>query len=194
MTICRTIQIGEKPLKAKNKHIGNVHNPIVKKVIRNLIDTMYDAQLIGIAAPQIGENYHIFITEPRETDTRSKDQSDILRIYINPKIVAYSKKQVTIWEGCGSLADGAIFGPIKRPAQVTVEAFDEQGRRFRFTADGILGRVIQHEVDHLHGVEFIEKIEDNKRLVSADVFVKTILHTPQHKKASEITVKKLEQL
>lgn len=139
---------------------------------------------------QIGENYQIFVTHPRETKTRTKDQSDIFRVYINPIVVEEGEKQVVIWEGCGSVANGVIFGPVRRPAVITIEALDENGNKFRFSADGILGRVIQHEMDHLQGIEFLEKIENNRDLVSLVVYRETIMNSPEHKQATEITIKK----
>jgi peptide deformylase len=192
--IRETIQIGHPVLKASNTEITDFRSEKVKQLIKDLTDTMHDANLIGIAAPQIAENFRIFITEPRETPARPADQSDILRVYINPKIVELSKDESIIYEGCGSVMNGKLFGPVKRPKQVTIEAYNENGKKFRFTADGILGRVIQHEFDHLEGVEFTEKVTDYKKLMHLDFYIKNIKPSPEQAEASKITIKEYAEV
>jgi peptide deformylase len=189
-----TIQIGHPALKATNSEITDFRSEKVKQLIQDLIDTMYEAKLIGIAAPQIAENFRIFITEPRETPVRPADQSDILRVYINPKIIELSNEDSIIYEGCGSVLNGQLFGPVKRPKLVTVEAYNENGKKFRFTADGILGRVIQHEYDHLEGVEFTEKVTDYKKLMHVDFYIKNIKSSPEQIEASKITKKEYAEV
>lgn len=131
----------------------------------------------------------MFVTEPRETKFRTADQIDELRIYINPVIVEFSAEETVIYEGCGSLLNGQLFGPVKRPREITVEAFDQNSKKFRLTCDGILARVIQHEYDHLSGIEFIEKIYDYKKLMTADFYVKNIKSSKEQTEASIITQK-----
>lgn len=194
MPVRQTIQIGHPALKATNKKITNFDDSKLKSLVDDLVDTMRDAGLIGIAAPQVAENYKVFVTEPRETKTRSKDQADELRIYINPKIVEVSDKQVIIYEGCGSILNGQLFGPVSRPQIITIEAFDLVGKQFRFTADGILGRVIQHEYDHLQGIEFLEKICDYKKMMTVEHYLEQVKPDPEHIKVSTITTKKYQSL
>lgn len=190
MAARRRTYLGDPRLKKENKEVSNFADPKVKKVIQDLIDTMHKVDLIGMAAPQIGENWQIFVTEPRKTEARPIDQADKLRIYINPKIIDSSFETSIIYEGCGSVP-GNIFGPVQRPKVVTVESFDENGRKFRFKADGILGRVILHEMDHLLGIEFIEKVLDYKKLLSKKYYYKKIKYYPEQTKASVITIKEL---
>lgn len=96
MAIRKTVQIGHPALKAINREIVDFADPKLTQLVQDLQDTMYSAGLIGIAAPQIGENFRVFITEPRETESRPADQADELRIYINPIIVNKSKDEVII--------------------------------------------------------------------------------------------------
>jgi len=189
MAIRDTIQIGDLRLKAENKVVTDFNDPTVKQVIQDLIDTMRQNELIGMAAPQIGENWKIFITEPRETKNRSADQADELRIYINPIIVESSSEQNEIYEGCGSGLNSLLFGPVNRPKEVTVEAFDQNGNKFRLNCDGILARVVQHECDHLMGVEFTQKVSDYKKLMTADFYRERIKMLPEHMAAQQITKK-----
>jgi len=184
-----TLQIGDLRLKAPNKTVEKFTDSSVKQVIQDLFDTMRANELIGMAAPQIGENWKIFVTEPRETKFRMADQVDILRVYINPIILNSSKEESIIYEGCGSVLNGQLFGPVKRPKEITIEAFDQEGKKFRLTCDGILARVIQHEYDHLNGIEFTEKIFDYRKLVSVDFYLKDIKKSPEQIKDSMITKK-----
>lgn len=188
MAVRDVAQIGDPRLKAKNKEIKTV-SVKVKKVISDLIDTMIKNDLVGMAAPQIGENYKVFVTEPRKTKTRTADQTDELRVYINPKIVKFSDEKNVIYEGCGSVVHGELFGPVKRPRQITIEALDKNLHKFQLTCDGLLARVIQHEYDHLFGIEFTEKILDYKKLMSKDFYIKEVKNSVEQIEASKITVK-----
>ncbi len=186
MAVRKTIQVGHPALKAKNQEIRSFRSPKLKQLIHDLKDTMEDVGLIGIAAPQIAENYQVFLTHPRKTKDRTGD-GDKLRIYLNPTIVTTSKKQSIIYEGCGSVLTGALFGPVQRPAEITVEAFDEKGDKFQLCCDGILARVIQHEIDHLRGIEFLECVHNYKQMMTDEYYRLRIKTLKQHMKASMIT-------
>ena len=186
MAIRDSIQIGDLRLKADNKVVTDFNDSAVKQVITDMIDTMRQNQLIGLAAPQIGENLKIFVTEPRETPNRSADQADELRVYINPTIINFSTEEVEIYEGCGSVLKATLFGPVIRPREITIEAFDQNGDKFSLTCDGILARVIQHEYDHLSGIEFTEKISDYKKLMSVEFYLERIKMLPEHLAAQKI--------
>ena len=188
-----TIQTGDPRLKASNQLITDFNDPKLKQVIDDLVDTMRANELIGLAAPQIGENFKVFVTEPRETPIRSGDQTDILRTYINPEIVAQSSEQIIIWEGCGSFAHAQIYGPVLRPKEITIEAFDLTGKKFRLTCDGILSRVIQHEYDHLFGIEFIEKVTDIKLLKDTEFYLRDVKNLPEIVAAAVVTKKEFQQ-
>jgi len=181
----KIIQAGDRRLKAKNRLIKNFKSPEFKKLVRNLIDSMHKADLIGIAAPQIGENYMVFITHPRTTKARKLGKTDKVRVYIDPKITFQSKDKSLIYEGCGSIGD--LFGPVLRPREVQVEAYDERGLLFRLKADGILARIIFHEMDHLNGVEFMEKVSDYSKIITKKHYRKNIRNSPQQLKNSKTT-------
>src|SRR3989344_6483070 len=191
MAIRRRTSLGDPRLKAQNKAISDFKDPQIDQVIQDLIDTMHQADLIGIAAPQIGENYQIFVTEPRKTAARTGDQTDELRVYINPQLVYSSPEKTVIYEGCGSVP-GNIFGPVERPKIIAIEAHDQHGRTFRLKCDGILARVIQHELDHLHGIEFIEKVHDYKKLLNKKYYYKNVKYSPAQTHASQVTLKEFQ--
>lgn len=187
MAVRKVIMAGDPRLKAKNTLVSNVKSPKIQKLIKDLISTNKAADLIGIASTQIGENYMLFITHCTNTKARKLGKTDKLRIYINPKITYQSKKLNVIYEGCGSVADGAIFGPVKRPEEIEVEAIDENGRKFRLRANGILARVIQHEYDHLLGVEFIQRVSDYSKIMVREHYLKNIRNSKLQKDNSLIT-------
>jgi peptide deformylase len=169
------IQIGNPILTAKNKRISDVNNKEVKKTIQDLTDSMRYYNLVGMAAPQIGINIKIFITEIRPTPSRKAESLDKLRVFINPKIVWKSKKEVIIYEGCGSVANGNLFGPVKRAEKVKIMATDILGKKIKLKAEGLLARVIQHEYDHLVGIEFVEKITDMRKIMSREEYLKRMV-------------------
>jgi peptide deformylase len=115
-----------------------------------MFDTMYRAQGIGLAAPQVGRTERLAVVEV--------DDNRI--VMINPEIVADDGSDKAE-EGCLSIPD--LFGDVTRPAQVTLRALDRDGIPFELNAAGLLARAIQHEIDHLHGRLFIDYLSVLKR-------------------------------
>src|SRR3990167_10333458 len=98
MAIKKIIEIGHKVLKLDNRLITDFNSSHLKNLIKDLSDTMRKVDLIGIAAPQIGENYQVFLTQPRNTKARNLGKTDVLRVYINPLITFKSKETNLIYE------------------------------------------------------------------------------------------------
>lgn len=171
MIIRSVTQVGNPVIRKKSKKVDLIKSPEIKKIIKDLVDTMRSANLVGMAAPQIGINLRIFVTEIRTTTLRKTKDLDSLRVFINPKIISKSKKQVSGFEGCGSVASAGIFSKVSRSSQITVEAFNEKNEKFVVKANGLLARVIQHEYDHLEGIVFLDK-GDNKTLMSREEYLK----------------------
>jgi peptide deformylase len=174
MVVKDVVQIGNSILRAKNKRVSDTNNKEIKKTILNLIDSMRYLDCVGMAAPQIGANFKIFVTEIRKTEYRESKNTDMLRVFINPKIIWKSKKEVTIYEGCASVSHSDFFGPVKRAEKIKVVAIDEKGKKIKFKAEGLLARVIQHEYDHLIGIEFVEKIVDSRKIMSKSEYLKMV--------------------
>ena len=174
MIIKEIIQIGNPILSRKSVTVVDIKSKESKRVIKNLIDSVHYHNLLGIAASQIGEKLKMFVTEVRKTSYRNLEK-DTLRVYINPKIIWSSKKQVIIYEGCGSVAYAKLFAPVKRPENIIIEAYNEKGDSFTLKASGMLSRVIQHEYDHLSGIEFTEKITDMRKIMSSEEYKKMII-------------------
>ncbi len=175
MIIENIIQIWNPILSKKSKQVNDITSARTKKNIKNLIDTMRSSNLIWIAAPQIWINERIFVTELRTTTFRKASDDNALRVFINPKITWKSKSEYVMYEWCGSVVYSKLFGPVKRPSKIIIEAYDEHGKKIVMNAEWLLGRVIQHEYDHLDGIFFTEKITDIKKIMSSEEYVKRIV-------------------
>lgn len=169
----KATQIGNPVIRNKSKQVSRVFTKLVQRVIKDLVDSMRFHELVGMAAPQIGLNLRIFVTEIRRTKTRKPTEKDSLRVYINPHIVSFSQEKSVGYEGCGSVVASQLFGPVKRSQTVSVKAQDELGNYFTLQAQGLLARVIQHELDHLNGVVFLDRVNDTKKLMDRDEYLKS---------------------
>ncbi len=173
MTIRKTSEIGSVVIRSRAKKVSKIFSKGVQKIINDLIDTMRETNLVGMAAPQIGVSARIFVTEMRKTMLRKNISTpDLVRVFINPEIVRTSKRCVSGYEGCGSVASGGLFGSVSRPERISVQAYNVNGERFELETGGLLSRIIQHEMDHLDGVCFIDKINDPRKLLGRGEYMK----------------------
>lgn len=168
--IKKAVQIGNAIVRAKSRPVSDFK--AAKKIVKDLTDSMRHYNLVGMAAPQIGINLRIFVSEIRPKQTRRDKTLDSLRVFINPKIVTRSSAETVLFEGCGSVDYGLLFGPVKRPQEVTVKAFGLDGRSFSVTATGLLAKILQHEIDHLDGILCIDRFQDTKKIMHQEEFVK----------------------
>jgi peptide deformylase len=144
-----------KILREKAKKIKDPLNPEVVQLIKDMIETLKNAEGLGLAAPQVGKSLRLcIIEEPPETE---KGQST-LHILINPKITTYSKEKSKIEEGC--LSFPGKFYVVSRPSSVKVRFLDETGKNVKIKADGLLARALQHEIDHLDGILITDKLKN----------------------------------
>lgn len=133
----------------------------VKKLTRDMIDTVKQADGIGLAAPQVGKSLQLIIIN------LEKNGMPAFPLY-NARIKAKRFKKIEIEEGCLSLP--GVYGPVKRPKQVTIEAQNSQGEKVLITDDGWVSRVAQHEIDHTKGVliiDLIKKYTQGEEIVKA---------------------------
>jgi peptide deformylase len=172
MIIKSVTQVGNPIIRRKSKKVMLVTSPKIKKIINDLTDSMRHSNLVGMSAPQIGQNLRVFVTEIRTTTLRKTKELDKLRVFINPRIINKSKKLISGFEGCGSVAMSGIFGKVPRSKKITVSALDENGKKFILTTTGLLARVIQHEFDHLEGIIFLDKVFNKNSLMSREEYLK----------------------
>lgn len=154
--ILKIIQEGSPVLRKKAETVKNPKSPETLELIEDMIVTMKHASGIGLAAPQVGVSLKIFTVNLEEK----------VYVFINPEIKDISGDAIPFEEGC--LSVHKIWGPVTRPKKLTIKALNENGEPVKIRAKGLLARVIQHEMDHLNGVLFIDKaeklykIEENK--------------------------------
>ena len=171
MSVKETTQAGNRVIHTKAERVKDVFSVETKQVIEDLVDTMRHEDLVGMAAPQIGIGQRIFVTEIRKTEFRNENQ-DECRVFINPELLKTSDSKTESYEGCGSVASAQFFGPVSRPEEIVVKAQNEKGEWFELSASRLLARVIQHEIDHLDGIIFPEKISDMKKVMSKSEYLK----------------------
>ncbi len=172
MSTKQIVQIGTPIIRACAINVRDFRSAEVRRTIKDLVDTMRATNLVGMAAPQIGKSWRIFVGEIRTTKFRKDLVPDELRIFVNPIILKHSKRLESGYEGCGSVAHAGLFGPVKRYDSVEVSALDAKGLPFTLKAKGMLARIIQHELDHLDGILFIDKV-NTKKLLDRDIYLKT---------------------
>jgi peptide deformylase len=143
--------VGDDVLRKQSAKIAHIDETITT-LVQDMLDTMYAGDGVGLAAPQVGVSKQIFVCHAQE---------DKPRVFINPQLIATSPEQVTHEEGCLSIP--GIYADVSRSAAITVQAWNERGRPFKLDADGMLARVILHEMDHLKGTLFIDHLDEKKR-------------------------------
>ncbi|MEO7221892.1 MAG: peptide deformylase [Devosia sp.] len=128
----------------------------IRKLAKDMLDTMYDAPGIGLAAPQIGEMKRIVVMDL----AKDGEKPDPI-VMINPEILKYSEETITTEEGCLSIPE--IYYDVERPAEITVKYTDLDGKDVEREAKERLAICIQHELDHLDGVLYIDYLSRLKR-------------------------------
>jgi len=149
MAIRNILKYGTKSLREPSKEVHKVSKKITE-LVNDLLETMYSANGVGLAAPQIGVNYRVFVL-----DVSSNDEPLRPMVFINPKII---KKSGAIISNEGCLSFPEAYTDVRRYKNVTVKALDSHGRPFVLEANGgtLLTRCIQHEFDHLDGILYID--------------------------------------
>lgn len=150
MAVYNIVTVPDPILRQKAPKVEKI-NAGVLRVIDNLRDTMYAADGVGIAAPQIGVSKRIIVIDP----------GDQLIEMINPQII-YSEGEQTAREGCLSVPD--LVGWCKRAQRITVKGLNRNGEEIEMEATDMLARVFQHEIDHLDGIVFPDKAIQTKKI------------------------------
>lgn len=136
---------GDPVLKRESQNVEKIDDNI-KKLLDDMVDTMREASGVGLAAPQVGINLNVVVIEIEGK----------VRKLINPVIIEKSAEEENVEEGCLSVP--GIWEKVKRAARVKVKYTNENGEEVIEEGDGLLARAFQHEIDHLRGVVFVEKI------------------------------------
>ncbi len=162
MAILDILEVPHPGLRAVARPVAEV-NDDVRKIVSDLFDTMYDARGIGLAATQVGIEQRIVVIDLQEPEGESEDAKPVRKplAYINPELISVSEELSSYNEGCLSIPEQ--YAEVERPARCRARWLDEQGDRHEGDFDGLLATALQHEIDHLDGVLFIDHISRLKR-------------------------------
>jgi len=144
MAVYQIVKIGDPVLREKAKKVPKI-TPNILKLLDNMADTMRAAEGVGLAAPQIGISKCVVVI----------DVGEGLIELINPEIIAREGEEIAA-EGCLSIP--GVEGDVKRAAKVQVRAWDRTGKTVTYTGTGLLARAFQHEIDHLSGILFVDRM------------------------------------
>lgn len=137
----------------------------IKTLISDMKETMYDAKGIGLAATQVDRHVQLIVMDLSEN-------GDSPRVFINPKVTPLAEEKAPYEEGCLSVP--TVYDSVERPTKVKIEAMDGEGNAFTEEADGLLAVCIQHEMDHLNGVLFVDYLSKLKQTRARDKVRKAV--------------------
>jgi peptide deformylase len=166
MAVLPVAKMGNPVLRQVAKAVdpAEITSQAFQQFIDDMVDTMHEEEGIGLAAPQVSRSQQLVVMEcPGENGFP-------LTVLINPTIVYYGPHQAEMWEGCLSV-DG-LRGKVTRPSMVRVKALDRTGAPVEFDASGLFAVCIQHEMDHLIGKVFLDRMTDLSTLTQLEEFDK----------------------
>ena len=168
MSILKVARMGHPVLRERAKPIekSDLRNPLVQKLIDDMIETMHEYHGVGLAAPQVHEGVRLFVAL---LDDDPDGKSEALAV-INPEIVPQGNAREEGWEGCLSIPD--IRGMVPRYTDIKVKGIDRDGRAIELRLKNFPARVAQHETDHLDGVLFFDRMASMTTLTYLDEYSK----------------------
>tara|TARA_Y100001978_G_scaffold85674_1_gene76735 strand:- start:9 stop:614 length:606 start_codon:yes stop_codon:yes gene_type:complete len=149
-------KLGSSTLRTKAAHISKVDDNM-RGLAKDMLQSMYSAKGIGLAAPQVGISKELLVI-----DINFEDSAAEPLILINPEITAFGSTLNSYEEGCLSIP--GVYLNVIRPSTIKLKFRDEMGRPRKMNADGLLARCIQHEVDHLKGILFVDRVDSKEDL------------------------------
>ncbi|MEV6522329.1 peptide deformylase [Longispora sp. NPDC051575] len=161
------VTIGDPRMKAPTRGVADVDD--VAELLTTLVDRLRSLNGAGLSAPQIGVSVKVMVVEVRRTDVFPDRTECPLIQMVNPVIVARSHATIVDWEGCFGVP--GLMGQVPRAETITVEYVSPDGKRVASEFSGYVARVIQHEADHLDGVEFLDRMTSLESLTTVQNYV-----------------------
>jgi peptide deformylase len=146
-------------LRQKSKKVKRFGQAL-QKLIDDMLETMHATHGLGLAAPQIGVSQQVIVIQLPEDE--EDPQSGKLYVFCNPEIVRTAGEEEESEEGCLSVP--GFVGDVRRAAVVTVKGLDRRGKKIRIKAEGLLARAFQHEIDHINGVLYIDRVDSPEKM------------------------------
>lgn len=160
MSVLPIVEIPDPRLRLVSKPVAAVDDA-VRQFVADMFDTMYAANGIGLAAIQVGVDQRVLVIDLQAEEDEEGKPIRAPKAYINPEILSVSEELSTYNEGCLSIPDQ--YAEVRRPARCRVRWLDETGASQEEELDGLLATCMQHEIDHLNGVLFIDHVSRLKR-------------------------------
>ncbi len=171
MAILKVARMGHPVLRkvARKLTAKEIESDKIQSLIENMIQTMHEYGGIGLAAPQVHESIQLAIIELDEQNDRYEGaKGQALEVYINPKITVIDTAEQAFWEGCLSVPE--LRGLVHRPRKIQVDYLNRKGKAKKIVAEGFLATVFQHELDHLSGMLFIQRMKEMSKLSFIDEY------------------------
>ena len=168
--ILEVIQLGHPILRSQAHNIDNIHSPQVQSLIDNLLTTVIAANGVGIAAPQVAVRDRLFIVASRPNPRYPNAPEMEPLAMINPQILAHSPELIIGWEGCLSIP--GIRGLVPRYQAIEVQYSDRTGKLHKQELTDFVARIFQHELDHLDGIVFIDRLQSTQDLITEQEYQK----------------------
>lgn len=165
MAILKVARMGHPVLREKARELtpDEVRSPEIRRLIADMVETMHEYGGIGLAAPQVHQPIQLAIIELDGDNERYPDSGDQpLGVYVNPRITVLDAAEQGFWEGCLSVPE--LRGLVHRPRRIRVDFLDAQAKPRSVEAEGFLATVFQHELDHLAGKLFLDRMKDLTKL------------------------------
>lgn len=166
----KIVKIGHPTLRrpAESVNRRSLQDAKVKKLLKDMVLMMRTHEGVGLAANQIGLGVQVIVLECQQNQRYPDAEGFPLEIWINPKIMEYSKKKILDWEGCLSIP--GYRGTVARSEWVVLKALNPEGKMITKKVSGFQARVIQHEIDHLNGCFYMDRMRDLKTWIHLDEF------------------------
>ena len=163
MAVLRIYETPDPVLRQISSPVEKVDDEL-RALVADMFETMYEAPGIGLAAVQVGVPKRLLVMDLQEPENPDDPESPVVkepRVFINPEILSHSDQEVPFLEGCLSVPDQ--YAEVMRPDRIRARWLDEQGEKHEEDLDGLLAVCLQHEMDHLEGVLFIDHLSKLKR-------------------------------
>lgn len=180
MAIRKVARLGHPILRTQGRLLTKeeIKSPEIKQLIQDMIETMDEYGGIGIAAPQVHEGLKLALIQFDEDSARYPDMGrQDLEVFINPVITVLETTEQAFWEGCLSVP--GMRGKVSRPRKVKVDYLDANAKQKTIEAEGFLATVIQHELDHLDGILYVDRLKTTRELVFQEEYDR--YHAPTEK-------------
>ncbi len=157
MAVLEILKMGAPQLMLKARPVNDFYSGALHQTISDMIETMRYYQGVGLAAPQVGLLQQIIVLEVSQNKRYPQAANIKLDVLINPRIINSSEQEEFAWEGCLSLPN--LRGRIARSTHITYQAFDAEGKLSKKSVSGFHARIIQHEIDHLNGILYPQRLD-----------------------------------